>query len=125
MIDTKTFVNRESRWQDLYDHLKKMGFDVYSPGTKVGECTDPYVVIKNDGATKHTSFSTSVDLYSVMCYVPKKAYSTLEPMVQSVKQAMKELEPMFKWYGQDSASFYDDDYKAHMISIEYQNYKKL
>lgn len=125
MIDTSTFQYKDSRWQDIYMHLKKSGFDVYPPGIKVGECTSEYVVVKNDGSTKHPNFSTDTDLYSVMCYVPKQAYSSLEVLVQNVKKAMKEIEPLIRPYGMQTPSFYDDGVKAHMISIEYLNYKKL
>jgi hypothetical protein len=124
MIDAD-FKYADSRWQDIFLHLKKVGFDVYSPGVKVGECTNEYIVIKNDGSSKHTSFSTDVDMYAVMCYVPKDKYSQLEPLVQRVKEKMKELEPMIFPYGTQTPSYYDDSYKAHMISIEYKNYKKL
>ena len=125
MIDVNTFEYKESRWQDIFLHLKNQGFDVYSPGTKTGECTSEYLVVKNDGSSKHVSFSTDVDLYAVMCYVPKEKYSTLEPLVQMVKKSMKELEPMIKPYGSQTPSYYDDGFKAHMVSIEYRNYKKL
>ena len=125
MIDVNTFKYRESRWQDIFMHLKDAGFDVYSPGTKVGECTSEYLVVKNDGSSKHIAYSTDVDLYAVMCYVPKDKYSTLEPLVQRVKNVMKGLEPMIKPYGSQTPSYYDDSYKAHMISIEYKNHKKL
>lgn len=125
MIDTSTFKYKDSRWQDIFLNLKKQGFDVYSPGIKTGECVSEYVVVKNDGSSKHTSFSTDVDLYAVMCYVPKNKYSSLEPLVQRVKNAMKRLEPMIKPYGTQTPSYYDDSYKAHMVSIEYKNYKKL
>lgn len=125
MIDVNTFKYKESRWQDIFTHLKKAGFDVYSPGIKTGECTSEYLVVKNDGSSKHISFSTDVDLYSIMCYVPKEKYSTLEPFVQKVKNSMRGLEPMIKPYGSQTPSYYDDSYKAHMISIEYKNYKKL
>lgn len=124
MIDA-TFEYKDSRWQDIFTHLKKAGFDVYSPGMKTGECTSEYLVVKNDGSSKHLSFSTDVDLYAVMCYVPKERYSSLEPLVQRVKNSMKGLEPMIKPYGSQTPSYYDDSYKAHMISIEYKNYKKL
>jgi hypothetical protein len=60
-----------------------------------------------------------------MCYVPKQSYSTLEPMVQEVKEHMKELVPIFHPQGQETPSYYDDSVKAHMVSIEYKNYKKL
>lgn len=124
MIDA-SFQYADSRWQDIFLHLKKAGFDVYSPSTKVGECTEEYIVVKNDGSSKHPTVSSDNDLYAVMCYVPKENYSKLEPMVQEVKKAMKGLEPMILPYGSQTPSYYDDSYKAHMISIEYKNYKKI
>ena len=125
MINAETFGYSDSRWQDIFLHLQKSGFDVYSPGVKSGECISPYIVVKNDGSARHAGISTDDDLYAVMCYVPKNSYSTLEPMVQAVKRAMKELEPMILPYGSQTPSYYDDSYKAHMISIQYKNYKKL
>ena len=115
-----------TRWEDIFLHLKSKGFNVYSPGIKLGECTKEYLVVKNDGANRHQSFSTDVEQYSVLCYVPRNKYSTLEKLVQNVKKAMKEMEPMILPYdGQQTPSYYDDTYKAHMISIEYKNYKKI
>lgn len=125
MIDVTTFDYNDSIWQDIYMHLMENCFDVYSPGTKLGECSKPYIVIKNNGGSKHDSFSTYVDLYSIMCYVPKDNYSYLEVFVNEVKRAMKGLMPLVKPTGQQSPSYYDDTYKAHMISIEYKNYKKM
>jgi len=124
MIDAD-FQYADSRWQDIFLHLEEVGFEVYSPGVKVGDCTSAYIVVKNDGSSKHTSFSTDVDMYAVMCYVPKDKYSQLEPLVQRVKERMKELEPMIFPYGSQTPSYYDDSFKAHMISIEYKNYKKI
>ena len=114
-----------SRWKDIYLHLQKEGFEVYSPGIKIGECQSPYIVIKNDGSSKHTSFSTNVDLYSILCYVPKQSYSLLEPFVQKLKKSMKDLEPLILPYGSQTSSYYDESIKAHMVSIEYKNYKKI
>lgn len=125
MINTSTFEYQDSIWQDIVVHLQADGFDVYSPGMKVGECVSPYIVVKNDGSTRHASFSTDVDFYAIMCYVPRTAYSTLEPLVQSVKKSMKGLEPVLRPYGMQSVSYYDDEFKAHMVSIEYKNYKKI
>lgn len=125
MIDTKEFIPLDSRWQDIYTHLKNKGYDVYAPGIKVGECVSPYIVVKNDGSYKHVNFSTNRDMYSILCFVPKGQYSKLEVMVQSVIRDMKELEPMILPYGQQMPSYYDDTFKAHYISIEYENYKKI
>jgi hypothetical protein len=126
--------NASSRWQDIFLHLKEndlevrspgMSTDIRSPGTGKGECVSPYIVLKNDGSTRRAGISTNVDLYSVMCYVPKQSYSELEVLVQKVKAVMKKLEPMILPYGSETPSYYDDDVKAHMISIEYKNYKKM
>ena len=125
MINPTKFSPAESRWQDIFMHLEHAGFEVYPPGVKVGECVSEYVVVKNDGSSRHAEFSTDEDLYAVMCYVPKMQYSKLEPFVQRVKSAMKGLEPMITPYGSQTPSYYDDSYKAHMISIEYKNYKKM
>lgn len=116
--------NESSVWQDIFKALKAGGMNVYSPGIKSGECTEPYIVVKNDGSNAHLSFSTDVDLYAIMCYVPKQEYSKLEPYVQETKKLLKGLSPKILPYGQQTPSFYDDSVKAHMISIEYKNYKK-
>lgn len=125
MIDTKEFVPLESRWQDIFVHLQNKGYEVYPPGVKTGECLNPYIVIKNDGGYRHANFSSNRDIYTVMCYVPKGQYSKLEPMVLKVREDMKELEPMIFSYGQMLPSYYDDAVKAHYISLEYENYKKI
>ena len=124
MIDILTFEPSDSRWQDIFLHLKQKGYEVYPPGVKTGECTSPYVVVKNDGGYKHANFSSNRDMYAIMCYVPKQQYSKLEPLVQKVKEAMKPLVPMIVPYGQETPSYYDDTCKAHYISVEYENYKK-
>lgn len=124
MIDAN-FNYADSRWQDIFKHLRKSGFDVYSPGTKNGECVKEYVIVKYNGSAAHSSFSTDNDYYSVLCYVPRDKYSKLEVFVQKVKRAMKDLEPMILSKGSQSPSYYDDAYKAHMVSIEYINHKKL
>ncbi len=124
MINSE-FEYAESRWQDIFLHLKRAGFEVYPPGIKEGECLKEYIVVKNDGSSKLPNFSTDSDLYSIMCYVPKERYSALEVFVQSIRNTMKGLEPMILPYGNQTPSYYDDSVKAHMVSIKYKNYKKL
>lgn len=114
-----------SRWQDIYTHLKNNGIDVYSPGQHQGECTSPYVVIKDAGGSQFEGISSFRALYDVMCYVPKDRFSTLEPYVNSVKTIMKGLYPMIVPMQFQTSSFLDDTVKAHMISIQYRNAQKL
>ena len=114
----------ESRWADIFHHLKNHGFEVYSPGNKTGACEAPYVVVMHNGATRYPGISTMIDTYSVMVYVPQQNYSQLEVEVERVKAVMKDLSPMILPCGYQTPSYYDDGFSAHMISVEYKNYKK-
>ena len=110
-------------WKKIFRHLKSEGYDVYSPGTKKGECKKKYIVIKRAGGT-NTQFSTSEIFYDIMLYVPDNNYSELDSFVYDVKKSMKKLFPLVKPTGEETTSYYDDNYKAHMVSIVYSNYKK-
>lgn len=125
MINPTEIDYKESIWQDIYIHFKNKGFDVYPPGIKLGECTSNYIVIKNDGSSRRTDTPVDDDYYSIMCYVPKQKYSDLEVYVQNTKRVMAELEPLLLPAGNQTPSFYDDSVKAHMVSIEYKNYKVM
>lgn len=111
----------ETRWKDLYEHLKLQGFDVYSPAQHTGECTSPYIVIRDAGTSQYLQFSSEVTLYELLCYVPVQKYSSLQGYVKSVKEAMKSLWPMFIPMNYETPPFYDDTVKAHMTAIQYRN----
>ena len=114
-----------TRWQDITRHLTENGFDARSPGISVGKCKEPYIVVKHNGSSRYTGISTNIDVYDLLIYVPKDNYSDLEVLVLSVKEVMKKLEPLVFPNGSETPSFYDDGFQAHMISIEYRNYKKM
>lgn len=114
-----------TRYKDIYSHLAESGFEVYTPAQKEGECKAPYIVVKDAGTTQYNQFSTTRTLYDVMCYVPKNQFTKLEEYVSKVKESMKGLEPMIKPVLFETASFYDDTVDAHMISIQYYNYRKV
>lgn len=116
---------QKTRFMDIYTHLSRNGIEVYSPAQKQGECVSPYVVIKDAGTTKYTGISSTQTLYDVMCYVPKQSFTELEQFVGRVRSIMKGLQPMIMPTYFETASFYDDSVKAHMISIQYRNYKKI
>lgn len=124
-IDPTRFEYTDSRLKDLYKFLKSKGFDVYMPNTKYGDCVSPYIVVKNNGGFTSDNFRTKINLYTVICHVPKQAYSTLEPMVESVRTYMKELKPMFLENGMVTSSYFDENIKAHMSSVEYKNYRLM
>lgn len=125
ITDVNDFEYKESRWQDLYSFLKKEGYDVYSPGQHVGDCTSAYVVVKNSISSRVFHLSTNADIYVILVYVPEKSYSTLEVMIESIKKSMKKIYPLFKEYGQQTEAFYDSEVKGYTASILYSNYKKI
>ena len=115
----------ETRFMDIYSHLKSEGFDVYCPAQKQGECTSPYVVVKDSGTIKYPGFSSTATTYDVMCYVPKDHFTELEKYVLSVKESLSKLRPMLMPTYTETPSFYDDTVKAHMISMQYRNSRKV
>lgn len=115
---------RNMRVDDLYMFLKHEGFDVYFPSQKLGDCVKEYIVVKKGESVPHLTFSSIVDIYLIMCYVPKFRYSDMEKLTFRVKKAMKKAYPLFIENGIETPSYYDDNIKAHMVSIEYKNYKK-
>jgi hypothetical protein len=115
---------RESRWQDVYNILKKNSIDVYSPGQKDGICLEKYVVIKEGGSTQFETYTTDKEYIQVLCYVPLNRYSELRVFVETIKDILSELRPMIRLEHDESSSFYDDNVKAHMISFSCYYFKK-
>ena len=111
-------------WKLIYSFLKKKGVNIYSPGTHIGECKQKYVVLKKSGSTSHSKFSTDVDIYTLLIYVPENKYSELDEYIQEIKGIMKELYPLVKPHGLETGSYHDIDKKAHTVSVDYRNYKK-
>lgn len=114
-----------SCWQDIFRHLKSGGFDVYSPGQHEGECITPYIVVKDAGTSQFREFSSTQNLYDLLCYMPKDRFSELEDFVLSVEKRMKGMFPRVRPANYKTASFYDDTVRGHMVSIQYINYRKL
>lgn len=114
-----------NRWGDIYDALTEDGFDVYEPAQHQGECTKRYIVVKLDTCPRISNYSSVSQYYDLMLYIPKGEYSQFEDFVAAVKQSMKKLEPMIMPLHSQTASYYDDGVKGHMISIQYRNSRKL
>ncbi|MBU5268893.1 hypothetical protein ACQX0N_11845 [Clostridium tepidum] len=111
-------------WQKIYLHLKKLGYEVYSPGQKRDKCTDSYVVIKEGGTYALNSNVNGYKLFDIIIYHPMSNYSSMEFYVENIKQAMKaigELRPT----GNETPSIVDDKVEAYTTSIEYQQFKRL
>lgn len=115
----------ETIWEKTFKVLKNNGIEVYPPATKEGECKSNYVVIKSDGSSQISTFSSQTNYYSIMMYVPKAKYSQLDRFANEVTEIIaSKLYPDLMPTGQETPDFYDDTVKAHMRSIMYRVNKR-
>ena len=84
----------ETRWEDIFKHLEKAGFDVYPPATKKSECTKMYIVVRHAGTSSVLTVSSNRALFDLLVYVPKHEYSKIESYLNEVKNVMDELFPL-------------------------------
>lgn len=110
-------------WSLVQKALIDAGIDTYAPSQKIGDCTSPYVVLKDDGGSQKGKLSTEQQIYTILCYVPRDRYWNLKPFVNQCKEAMGQapIYPMLMPTGTETPSFFDDTYNAHMISVQYRN----
>lgn len=109
-------------WQTIFDVLKESGFDIYPPAGHEGECKNPYIVLKQDGASQIENFSSERVYYRFYLYVPKNKYSYLSVFEEKVKNCINEkLTPMIMPAGQTETDFYDDNLNAHLRVFLYRN----
>ena len=129
-IDPTKFVPEDSRWADIFAHLKSKGVNVKSPTRNLGIIDKPTVIIFFDGVVAHGGayggYGVSTDdyRYALDICVPESKYSTLDPFVVQIREFMKELYPMFVDERNVSSSFYDDSMKAHYVECTYINHRK-
>ena len=106
----------------IYKYLKNNGFDVYSIGQHEGVCTNPYIVVKENGESEIVGTSLTNDIVELLIYYPVGTYSKLNEYKQSVLYTMKNfkgirsvIDPM--------PTIIDDDKKAYMTSFTYKKIK--
>lgn len=111
-----------SVWEQVFEKLKQAGVEVYPPATKQGECRSNYVVVKKDGSTQVSTFSSEFVYYQFLLYVPKNEYYRLDDFEEEVKGIVgTELFPMLLPVESNMSDYYDDEIKAHMRSLLYRN----
>ena len=109
-----------SVYEKTFDKLKEENFNVYPPNTHKGDCTENYIVLLDGGKSQAGSFSSQTALIDVLCYVPGKRYTDMEPFAFNVKRALAKLFPLIIPTGTETQPFYDDAVKGWMVSVEYR-----
>lgn len=106
----------------IYKHLKNNGFDVYSIGQHEGICTNPYIVVKENGESEIVGTSLTNDIVELLIYYPVGTYSKLNEYKQSVLYTMKLLKGIRRVID-PMPTIIDDDKKAYMTSFIYKKIK--
>jgi len=111
--------------QQIYTHLNSKGLSPYFPGQHKGECTSPFVIIRE--GTQIPSINTNRTGQRVMdfiIFVPVNSYIAVKPYAEDVRTALKDLKYLRKT-GTETTIITDDEKKAYTTSIEYIVQKKL
>ena len=106
----------------IYKHLKNNGFDVYSIGQHKGICTNPYIVIKENGESEIAGTSLTNDIVELLIYYPVGTYSKLNEYKQSILYTMKLLKGIRRLV-EPMPTIIDDDKKAYMTSFTFRKIK--
>jgi hypothetical protein len=106
----------------IYKYLKENGFDVYSIGQHEGICTNPYIVVKENGESEIVGTSLTNDIVELLIYYPVGTYSKLNEYKQSVLYIMKLLKGIRRVID-PMPTIIDDDKKAYMTSFTYKKIK--
>ena len=112
-------------WKKMYDKLRSKGLNPSAPGQHVGECREKYCVIRESAQVPY--FYTNrlgYRIIDIIVYVPLASYVQVEPYMNDIRAAMKEL-PFLRKTGTETPIITDDEAKAYTASIEYQIIKKL
>ena len=115
----------DSVLKKIYNYLKNNINETYFPGQHVGECFEPYVVIKMDGTASVSGISSERPIYTIMCYVPQGRFTDLYDMVLRVKDIMRGLYPMVMYAGNETPEYYDEQVNGNMISFQYYGIRKI
>lgn len=106
----------------IYKHLKNNGFDVYSIGQHEGICTNPYIVVKENGESEVTGTSLINDTVELLIYYPLGKYSELVSYKKKILNVMKYLRGVRRVI-EAMPTIVDDDKKTYMTSFTYKKIK--
>jgi len=107
------------------DHLQGNKYTVYTPTQAIGVVKDPYIVVTHIGSARHASFSTIIERYSVVLFLPHRLYSELQTHIQAIENTMRKLHPQVIYDDFGGSPIYDDAMKCYQIATDYKTYKRM
>lgn len=116
-------------WKRIYEKLKGKHLNPFAPGQHEGLCdplTDaPYCVIRDGGQIPSLqSPRLGQQVIDIIVFVPLSSYIVVEPYMQQVREALREI-PSLRKTGSETPAIVDDDVRAYTASMEYIVIKRL
>lgn len=110
--------------QKLFDYLADLGYEVYFPNQKTGECTSFYIVLKQQLTTSSIySFRVGYTNIDVILYAPRTQTLTLLDKKKEIKEHLKSYKLFYGGY--ESPVVEDDSVKGITCSVTYRVQKPL
>ncbi len=110
-------------FKKVYEALQENGFSVYSIGQHKGNCTEPYLVVRENGVRAFSSLPVNFELIDVVVFYPVGRYTEVWDFINSVRECLKGVSEL-KSKGELTALLIDHDVKAYTCSVRYQVYRR-
>lgn len=106
-------------FEKLLRHLTSAGYEVYPIGKqKEGECTNPYVVLKEGQPVETLDSTINKQLYEIWLYYPVKYYSRASKERDKLNNIIKEMKGLRRAY-EDLPFNVDSQKKAYVTKLTY------
>lgn len=104
-------------WDETFAKLKADGFNVYPPGVKRGEITEPYIVLKSGNQSPTlTGNVVGIKIMDVIYF--HDTYSQIETYKDQIKTSLSGLN-FLKRTGNETSPIPDDSVGAFTGNIEF------
>ena len=112
-------------WKEIYNKLTERNLNPHAVGQHLSLTDEPYCIIREGSQIpSQQSRKLGQRVIDVIVFVPLDSYIELNPYVQLIREALKEL-PYLRKTGHETPAITDDEKKAYTMSIEYVLIKKL
>lgn len=112
----------------MYRHLSRFLTDNkiknYSIGQHQGKCTEPFVIISDEGERGISGYSLNYREIDLIILYPLGRYSQLEDYIELVKSTMEGYK-RGKWTREMSDIIIEQSKEAYMVALTYRIYRGI
>lgn len=111
--------------KEIFDFLNNLGYEVYFPNQKTGECTSFYIVLKEQLTTSGlTSYRLGYTNIDIILYAPRTQMLMLLDKKKEIKEHLKGYKTLF-YAGMEAPVIEDDVVKGITCSVTYRSQRPL